>query len=114
MNYTQLDPDLCEFYEVAAVEEIPNGERLFLEIGDDYIVLFNVAGGFYAIADLCSHDDGPLGDGGVEGHSIICPRHGAKFDLRSGKVLSMPAVTDIPAYPVRIIEGQIEIGIPKE
>jgi 3-phenylpropionate/trans-cinnamate dioxygenase ferredoxin subunit len=114
MNYTQIDPDQCEFYKVADVEEIPNGERLFVEISDDYIVIFNIAGEYYAIADVCSHDDGPLGDGEVDGLAIACPRHGAKFDLRNGKALTFPAVEDIPAYPLRVQNGKIEIGIPKE
>ena len=69
-------------------------------------------GEFYAIADLCSHDDGPLGDGDLEDHEIICPRHGARFDVRTGKVLSLPAVEDISAYPVRCIDGKIEVGVP--
>jgi 3-phenylpropionate/trans-cinnamate dioxygenase ferredoxin subunit len=114
MNYTQLDPSQCEFYEVAGVDDVPNGERLFLEIGSEYIVLFNIAGAFYAIGDICSHDDGPLGDGDVEDHEVVCPRHGARFDLRNGKALTLPAVEDIPAYPVRVQGGKIEVGIPKE
>jgi len=114
MKYSQLDSTQCDFVEVAGVEEIPSGERLFLEIGGVYIVLFNIAGEFYAIADLCSHDDGPLGDGEIDDHSVACPRHGAKFDLRNGKALTLPAVEDIPAYPVRVRERKLEIGIPKE
>ena len=114
MNYTQLDPSQCEFYEVAGVNDVPNGERLFLEIGSEYIVLFNIAGVFYAIGDICSHDDGPLGDGEVDGHEVVCPRHGARFDLRNGKALTLPAVEDIPAFPVKVQDGKIEIGIPRK
>lgn len=114
LNYNQLEPELCDFIAVAALSELPNGERLFLEIGDDYVVIFNIGGDIYAIADLCSHDDGPLGDGGVEGHAIICPRHGARFDLRTGEALTFPAVESIPAYPVRVRNGSIEVGIPKD
>lgn len=113
MNYTTLDPAECEFYEIAAVEDLPNGERLFVEIGENYLVVFNIAGQFYAIEDLCSHDDGPLGDGDIEGHEVICPRHGARFDVRTGKALTLPAVEDIPAYPVRCVAGKIEVGLPK-
>ncbi|MBN1665948.1 MAG: non-heme iron oxygenase ferredoxin subunit [Anaerolineales bacterium] len=112
-NYNQLDASECEFYPVAAVEELPNGERLFVAMDEDYIVVFNLAGYYYAIADLCSHDDGPLGEGEIIDHSIACPRHGARFDLRTGKALTFPAVEDIPAYPVRIQAGQIEVGFPK-
>jgi 3-phenylpropionate/trans-cinnamate dioxygenase ferredoxin subunit len=101
------------FYVVAKVEDIPPGERIFVEIGDYPIVLFNIAGKLYAIGDVCTHDDGPLGDGELDGHQIICPRHGARFDVRNGKVLSLPAVVDIPTYPVRISEDDVEIGVPE-
>lgn len=100
------------FYAVAKVEDLPPGERLFVEIGDVSIVVFNIAGKLFAIGDICTHDDGPLGDGDLDGHQIICPRHGARFDVRNGKVLSLPAVVDIPTYPVRIIEDDIEVGVP--
>lgn len=112
-NYTTLDESQVEFYEVAPVEELPNGERLFLQIDTEPIVLFNIAGQIFAIADRCSHDDGPLGEGDLEGYTIVCPRHGAEFDVRTGKVLQMPAVVDIPAYPVRVRDGMIWIGLPK-
>lgn len=100
------------FYTVAKVEDLPPGERLFVEIGDVSIVVFNIAGKLFAIGDVCTHDDGPLGDGELDGHQIICPRHGARFDVRNGKVLSLPAVVDIPTYPVRITEDDIEVGVP--
>ncbi len=114
MNYTTLDPSDCDFYEVSQVGELPNGARLFVEINDFYLVVFNIAGQVYAIEDLCSHDDGPLGDGDLEDHEIVCPRHGARFDVRSGKALTLPAVEDISAYPVRVAGGKIEVGIPKD
>lgn len=111
-NYTQRDPTQCEFYPIADVSDLPNGERLLVEIDDQSIVVFNIAGQYYAIQDICSHDDGPLGDGDLEGLEIICPRHGARFDVRTGKMLALPAVVDIPAYPTRVVEGKIEIGMP--
>lgn len=112
-NYAKLDAADCEFIAVASVEEIPNGERLFVEIDGEAIVIFNVAGGFFAIGDVCSHDDGPVGDGALEGdYEVSCPRHGAHFDIRTGKAVSMPAVVDIPAFPVRVVEGEVEIGLP--
>ncbi|GIV66158.1 MAG: non-heme iron oxygenase ferredoxin subunit [Chloroflexota bacterium] len=100
------------FYAVAKVDDLPPGERLFVEIGDLSIVVFNIAGKYFAIGDVCTHDDGPLGDGELDGHQIICPRHGARFDVRNGKVLSLPAVVDIPTYPVRVTEDDIEVGVP--
>lgn len=113
MNYTLLDPSDCDFFGIASIDELPNGERIFVEIGDSYLVVFNIAGHYYAIEDLCSHDDGPLGDGGLDAYEVACPRHGARFDVRTGKALTLPAVEDIPAYPVRVVGGKIQIGLPK-
>ena len=113
-NYTPVDPEKIEFIEIALASELPAGERLFVTIEDKSIVVFNIAGNLYAIADLCSHDNGPLGDGDVEGDEVICPRHGARFDIRTGKPIGLPAVVDIPAYPVRVREGMIEIGLPRK
>ena len=112
-NYTQFEEEKVEYFEIASVDDLPNGERLFVDIGDNPIVIFNIAGEFFAIGDVCSHDDGPLGDGDVEGHNVICPRHGAEFDVHTGKAVSMPAVVDIPAYPVQVRDGVIFVGIPK-
>jgi 3-phenylpropionate/trans-cinnamate dioxygenase ferredoxin subunit len=113
-NYTSQPSENLDFVEIAPASELPNGERLFVDVGDKTLVIFNIAGQFFAIGDICSHDDGPVGDGDIEGYNIVCPRHGAEFDIRSGKVMQMPAVVDIPAYPVRVVEGMIQLGIPKE
>lgn len=111
-NYRTLDPTDCEFIDIAETGDLPAGERLFVEIDELAIVLFNVGGQYYAIADLCSHDDGPVGDGELDGLEVACPRHGARFDLKTGKALSLPAIVDIPAYPVRLVDHKIQIGIP--
>jgi len=99
------------FYGVADVAELPNGERLYLEIDGQPVVVFNIAGYYYAISDVCTHDMGPLGDGEVEEHEIVCPRHGARFDVRTGEAKKLPAVEGIAAYPVKVVEGEIQIGI---
>jgi len=113
-DYTKTNESEIEFVEIAPVSELPNGERLFLEIENKAIVIFNIADSLFAIGDICSHDDGPLGDGELEGFNIVCPRHGAEFDVKTGKAVQMPAVVDIPAYPVKIVDGTIQLGIPKE
>jgi len=107
-----FDPGTFSFVPVLAIEDLPSGERVFLEIDQEYIILFNIEGSYFAIGDVCSHDQGPLGDGTLEGHEISCPRHGASFDVRDGKVISLPAVVNIPSFPTRVLDGQIEIGIP--
>lgn len=111
-NYTKIDAEGCHFYAIASLDELKNGERLFLEIDDHPVVVFNIGGNFYAIGDVCTHDEGPLGDGRLEGYELICPRHGAHFDVQTGEALSLPAVVNAPAYPVRVVDGQIEIGLP--
>ncbi len=112
-NYTRLPESEVNFVEILPASELPAGERLFIEIEGKQIVLFNLAGQVFAIGDVCTHDNGPLGDGEVEGREIICPRHGARFDLSTGEATLLPAVVDIPAYPVRVREGKIEVGLPK-
>jgi 3-phenylpropionate/trans-cinnamate dioxygenase ferredoxin subunit len=112
-NYTLLDPSNLEYVEIAPADQLSEGDRLFVELGGKSIVLFNLAGKLFAIGDVCSHDNGPVGDGEIEENEIICPRHGARFDIRTGKATSLPALIDIPAYPIRVVEGMIQIGIQK-
>jgi 3-phenylpropionate/trans-cinnamate dioxygenase ferredoxin subunit len=113
-NYILKDPSQLTYLEIASEADLPNGERLFVEIESLPIVIFNIAGQLFAIGDVCSHDNGPLGDGMIDGNLVVCPRHGAEFDIRTGKAETLPAVVDIPAYPVRVVDGKIEIGIPRE
>lgn len=113
-NYRQLEPERLEFVTVAATEELPPGKRIFVDVDGERIVVFNVAGRYYAIRDACSHDGGPVGEGEVRGLEIECPRHGARFSLESGRALTLPAVVDIPAYPVRVVDGEVQVGLPIE
>ncbi len=113
-NYTTLDESKAEFLDIAPASQLPNGQRLFVEVEGKSLVIFNIAGQFFAIGDICSHDDGPVGEGDIEGYNIVCPRHGGEFDVRTGQAVQMPAVVDIPAYPVKVVDGMIQIGIPKE
>ena len=112
-NYTTFEESKTDFVEIAPASELPSGERLFVDLGDKPIVIFNIAGQFFAIGDVCTHDDGPLGDGMIEGFNVVCPRHGGEFDIRTGQAVQMPAVVDIPAYPVQVRDGTIFVGIPK-
>jgi 3-phenylpropionate/trans-cinnamate dioxygenase ferredoxin subunit len=102
---------VTRYVTVAKTAEIPPGAREVFEIDGLYIAVFNVGGKYYAIEDRCTHDDGPLAEGDLDGYEIICPRHGARFDLRDGRVLSMPAVLPVPWYPVRIEGDEIQIGL---
>lgn len=109
-----LDLSKYEFIQVVEAGEIHPGERILVEVDELPIAIFNVGGKYYAIGDVCTHDDGPLGDGELEGFQIICPRHGARFDIRSGKALALPAVLDTPWYPARVTDGWVEVGLPAE
>ena len=113
-NYRQLDDDQLEYVTVASTNEIKTGERLIFDVSGNLIAVFNVAGRYYAIADVCSHDDGSVAEGEVAGKEIECPRHGARFSLETGEALTLPAVVDIPAYPVRVVGDEIQVGIPLE
>jgi 3-phenylpropionate/trans-cinnamate dioxygenase ferredoxin component len=99
-----------DFVTVASTDEIKPGERLVIEFGRTWVAIFNVDGKYYAIEDLCTHDDGPLAEGVLRGCVIECPRHGATFDITTGKVLSAPALVNVPAYDVQVQGNDIQIA----
>ncbi len=113
MNYSKYDESQCDFYEIMPASDLPSGERLFVELDDIPIVIFNIADEFYAIKDQCSHEDLEIGDGSLDGYDLTCEHHGAHFDVRTGEALTLPAVDGIPAYPVRVRDGNLEIGLPQ-
>lgn len=97
---------------VATVSDIPEGEVRVVECDGRSLALSNIGGELFAIDNVCTHDSGPLGEGKLQRERVICPRHGAAFDARSGRVLTLPAVHGVAAYPVSI-EGDdvfIECG----
>lgn len=102
-----------DYVRVAAVEDIPPGERLLVELDGIRIAVFNLDDDYYAIEDLCTHDGGPLVEGEVlEGCQVECPRHGARFDIRTGAALSMPAFEPTPVYDVQVEGGEIYVEQP--
>ena len=102
--------EATEFVTVAATDDIPPGDCIVVEFGRHWVAIFNVDGTYYAIEDVCTHDDGPLAEGTLEGCVIECPRHGAKFDSRTGRVLAPPALVDVPTYQVRVQDDEIQIA----
>ncbi len=102
---------MSRFVTVAPAAEIAPGQREVFDVEGFYIAVFNVGGTYYAIEDRCTHDDGPLAEGELYGFEIECPRHGARFDIRNGKVLLMPAVLDVQWFPVRVANGEIQIDV---
>ncbi|HBY92630.1 MAG: non-heme iron oxygenase ferredoxin subunit [Ardenticatenaceae bacterium] len=106
---------MATFHTVAKTSDVPPGHAIVVELDDYRIALANVGGNeFYAIDDVCTHDGGPLGEGQLDGYAIECPRHGARFDVRDGRVLSMPAIIPVSTYDVRVVDGEVQVAIPAE
>lgn len=101
---------MAEFTAVAAVDEIPPGGRKQFFLDERPVVLFNVEGEYFCIADVCTHDGGTLGEGEIHDHEIECPRHGALFDIRTGAALTFPATVPTEVYQVKVEDGQILIA----
>ncbi|GAF86617.1 unnamed protein product [marine sediment metagenome] len=102
---------MSEFIKVAETSDIPPGRAKVVLVGDRRIALCNVDGQLFAIDDLCTHDGGPLGQGDLQGDVIECPRHGARFNVRTGKVLALPAVKALTTYPVEVEGSEIRVAL---
>jgi 3-phenylpropionate/trans-cinnamate dioxygenase ferredoxin component len=102
---------MSDFEPVAKVSEIPDPGRKLVEIDERLVVVFHAAGHFYAIDDVCTHDGGPLGEGELEGFAIACPRHGARFDIRDGRALTMPATRATAAHEVKVIGDDVLVKL---
>lgn len=98
---------MAKFVKVARADEIPAGEKLTVDVDGLGVVVVNLEGDFYAIEDACTHDGGPLGEGKLEGAQIICPRHGARFDVRTGAALTLPAFEPTQTFEVRLQDGDV-------
>jgi 3-phenylpropionate/trans-cinnamate dioxygenase ferredoxin subunit len=105
---------MSDFVRVARVSDIPDPGKITVEVDDAIVVLFRVDGRFYCINDVCTHDGGPLGEGRLCDHAIACPRHGAKFDIRTGKALTMPATEDTLAHEVKVETGEVYVRLNEE
>jgi len=100
-----------EFQRVLDVAELSDPGKTLVEVDGEMIALFHVGGEFYALDDVCTHDGGPLADGELVDHTIACPRHGAKFDIRSGGALTMPAVRATRAHRVKVEDGGVWVAV---
>ena len=90
------------FVRVAGVGDIPEGQVREYEVADVNIVICHASDGFYALANECSHDSSPFGDGRLVGHELVCPRHGARFDIRTGAFTAPPAVVGIDRFELKV------------
>ena len=99
---------MADFVTLAKAQEISKGGFKSVQAGNKRLLVCHTDDGFYVIDDTCTHDDGPLADGYLDGNAIECPRHGARFDVKTGKVLCLPAVIPIHSYPVKVEGDEIK------
>ena len=97
------------YVKVGKLADVAPGTARVYEVSDRFIAVCNVDGRLYAIDDVCTHDGGSLDQGVLEGYEIECPRHGARFDVRSGEVTVEPAVIPVDTFHVRLVGDDIEI-----
>ena len=98
---------MTDWVRVAAADEMPAGSYRVVLVDDVPIAVFNIDGAFHAIEDVCTHDGGQLTGGQVDGCQVICPRHGARFDIRTGEALTPPAYAPTAVFPVKVEDGVV-------
>ena len=99
------------FETVTTKDSIPAGQVRVFQAGGRSIAVANVDGVFYAIDNICTHDRGPLGEGTLAGDQVECPRHGARFDVKTGRVTAFPAVKPVKFYPVQIEGDEVQVDV---
>lgn len=97
---------------VAGAAQLTPGDFIQVDTGDLFLLICNVNGELFAIEDRCSHDDSSMAAGGMDGDQLICPRHGARFCVRTGAALTPPAYESVQTFPVRIHGPNIEVDVP--
>jgi 3-phenylpropionate/trans-cinnamate dioxygenase ferredoxin subunit len=102
---------MAEYVKAASTNQLTPGQARLVNIKGKEIALFNIEGTFFALENACTHEEGPLAEGDIEGHEVTCPWHGARFDVRTGQVLCAPAFEDVARYNVRVIGSDIEVEV---
>ncbi len=100
---------MSEWINVFNENALMNGENSVIDVDGTDVAIFKIGDDFFAIEDVCSHDGTEIASGELDGDEIICPRHGARFCVKTGAVKSAPAYEDIHSYPVRIVDGMVQI-----
>jgi 3-phenylpropionate/trans-cinnamate dioxygenase ferredoxin subunit len=100
---------VSDWITAAKVGEFPPGEWRAVDADGTRIVVFNLGGEYFAIEDVCTHDGGQLTGGLVQGAEIVCPRHGARFSIKTGAALCAPAYEPTAKFPVRVKDGEIQV-----
>jgi 3-phenylpropionate/trans-cinnamate dioxygenase ferredoxin component len=104
------DVKVTEFVFAARLDDVIEGQMLALNISDVPLALARIDGRIVAFRDICTHDDGPLAEGDIEAGCVVCPRHGARFDLLTGKA-TFPAPAPLPMYETRIENGEVQVKL---
>ena len=102
---------MSSFVKVASCSELPVGGKKLVEVDGRAIAVFNVNGAYHAIDDVCTHDGGPLAEGELMGCEIQCPRHGARFDVRTGRPLCMPAIEPVAVHSTEVRGEDVYVAI---
>ena len=102
---------MAEWLKVAQTQEVPEGQVRVVEAKGQKLALSRVGGELFAVQDLCTHDNGPLGEGTLDGDLIECPRHGARFSVKTGQPVTLPAVLPVKTYPVRVTGIEIFVQV---
>lgn len=100
---------MSEWITVDAVQNFLPGTRQVIDVDGTMVIVFNLAGEFYAIEDICTHDGGDLSGGKVEGDNIICPRHGARFCIKTGEALTPPAFEPVSTFAIRVENDLVQV-----
>ncbi len=98
-------------HPIAKTSDVPPGTAKRFDVDGTEVLLCNVGGAFYAVEDVCTHDGGPLDQGELEGCEIMCPRHGALFDVTTGAALTLPAVVPLPTYAVTVDGDDVSVEV---
>ncbi|HEX4834914.1 MAG TPA: non-heme iron oxygenase ferredoxin subunit [bacterium] len=101
---------MTEYIRVARASDMPPGSVRRVEIAGHVVALANVDGQFYAVDDTCTHEEASLSEGGLSGEILVCPRHGSRFNMKTGRVLSLPAVRSVAVYPVRVEGDEVLVS----
>ena len=101
---------MSEYIRVARTSDVPTGSVLRVEVAGHVVALANVDGQFYAVDDTCTHEEASLSTGGLTGEILVCPLHGSRFNVKTGRVLSLPAVRSLAVYPVRVEGDEVFVS----
>jgi len=101
--------DSMPWIPVAPAVSIPAGDYASVEVDGRFVAVFNVDGEFLAVEDVCTHDGEGLAGGELDGDVVVCPRHGARFCLRTGEALTPPAYEPVRTYATRVTDGVVEV-----